>query len=947
MRYNGLRFFNGTQTEIELKYNSTDEIFEGSIHLDEVSTGLYETATLFILEEAVNQYGAPVMVKPIGSQIGSEFELRFIKDKISSKDINLIKPVLSTDGEMYVKIQDSVELTPQSISVATSTTDGIHTLGSTYSSEALETIVALNSEDDKAHYRYLQIIDTVDNHIIASIYVYGETVGEDERLAVLLSNFGTSVSSKDQFIFKDHDINELGNDWLLINQKRKELLLELSNIKPFIGTYKALINAIKFYGYNNLTLKEYWLMIDDRSPMFGKMKAVEVPDSSRGFVSKKINVNLPQASYKKSSRFGLFYKINTPTGEFDEWDIPEVEEVFEFTPDEVLIKLYGLKNKLQKDYLPLQAKIVDIIGEGDFFAAYNTNIWNNQNTISDFSGGVEPSIIIHNEDPFIEDLSKISSLYTGIGQDFSNLSVSDMETLYNTTEEFYLNYYDLDRTSYDVETSDDAIGAPVLLECDSFPDTWDEATFNWLDTEEFITWNNWWKKNIYELRWYITGPNAYSQTIIGGVDDVRKIVVSLPYKGLYTVVFEQVDLFNNVSVLRYPDSIEVKMKQLEIYGVYRWKDQQSYQWNGSRFNWGKAGGDWDFPQQNKDTVDQEVGTMYLTLDRSNYLHDQSKGINFSMVRRFADSSNPSGYAETTGPYFWRNLNKHTWNDGKHTWWDATRVGADVTSSFKIASADPFSVLTVTYYDLDTEQSIVGTYEFPVALTDPFDIASWIQVADELNNSTDPVLSKFNYNPILEDTTGNGTPDECRYILCVGKQYSRVYDFESVEILVGPGTIEGRTNYNTYNPTYNDLQILESWGEVELLTHLTFSADKSMMPGKRSYNWKLVNNSREVSDIVYSEKWFTYLFEHKGDYTIELQVTDINGNTNIASKNALSIKSFPGDPGKGTGPKITSNMNLTVPAPNPLSGTSGTSGTIGTSGTSGTSGSNLILNLRTI
>ena len=57
MRYTGLRFFNGTKTEIELSYDSTNELFEGSIHLDEVSTGLYETVTVFMLEEAISQYG--------------------------------------------------------------------------------------------------------------------------------------------------------------------------------------------------------------------------------------------------------------------------------------------------------------------------------------------------------------------------------------------------------------------------------------------------------------------------------------------------------------------------------------------------------------------------------------------------------------------------------------------------------------------------------------------------------------------------------------------------------------------------------------------------------------------------------------------------------------------------------------------------------------------------
>lgn len=883
MRYQGLRFFNGTKTEIELSYVSANEVFEGSIHLDEVSTGLYETATIFILEEAVTQYGATKLVTPIGSNIGSRFKCEFVNNKLQSSDINIISAYL--DGEeMYVKQESFVELQPQDNSVATSTIDGIHTLGSSYTKEALQFTIALNSEEDKSHYRYLRIYDTIDDKLIANIYVYGETVGEDERLAVLLSNFGTSVTAKDQFLFKDHDINEVGTDWKLINRKRKELLLELSNIKPFVGTYKALLNAIKFYGYNNLTLKEYWLMIDDRSPMFGKMKAIEVPDSTKGYTAKNREVILPSSSYKKTSRFGLYYKLNTPDGTFDEWDTPQVEEVFDFTPEEVLIKLYGLKNKLQKEYLPLNAKIIDIIGEGDFFSAYNTNIWNNQNPITEVVAGIDPKIEIHTGSVYIEDLEKVSTLFEGGVQDFTRFSATDIEDAYQDVQDFYNNYYNLDRSTFRSKNTNTRIGAPIMLECTSFLSTWDDAEFTWSDAESFITWENWWKQNIYELRWHITGPRGYSLSMVGDIDEYMKIAVALPYSGKYSVVFEQVDLFNNVMVLRYPDAIDVKVKPVELYGIYRWKESQDFLWGKSAYNWKDAGGDWDFPQQNIDDVENEVGTFYHSLDRANYLHDETDGINFSMVRGLADGS------YTTGPYFWRNLSNHNWNDGKHTWWDATVVGADQTAGFKIVSADPAAILEITHYDLASNTILTGTHEILIDLTDPADLPAFQDVADQLNSSADPIISKFVYNPVFEDTNNDGTNDICLGILAVGKDYSTKYDFETVGF-TNPalGVIEDIVKYKSNNPTYNDVRIAKDHRTIELLTHMTFTADSSKMAGKSSYRWRVINNSKDVDDIYYNNKWLTYLFEHKGDYTIELEVRDINGNTNKVIKNALTIK----------------------------------------------------------
>lgn len=892
MRYQGLRFFNGMNTEIELSFDSALGAYTGTLNLNEVSTGLYEAATIFILEEVVTQYGAAALMTPVGSNVGSQFMFKFVDTEYTSKDINLFTASLS-DGDVSISIEDSVYLDPQDNSIAVSTLDGIHTVSGASTREALQVNVALNSQVEGPHFRYLHVVDVIDNTLVAEIEVYGETVAEEERLSVLLSNLGANFTASDQFLFKDHDINEVAPDWILINRKRRELLLELSNIKPFVGTYKALVNAIKFFGYNNLTLKEYWLVIDDRSPMFGKLKAFEVPNSSKGaYVSNKLmGVRLPSSTYKKTSRFGLFYKLNTPNGNFDKWDIPEVDEVFDFTADEVLIKLYGLKSKLQREYLPLNAKIIDIIGEADYFTNYNTNIWNNQNPITTMTAGVEPKIEIHNTEAFIEDLNLVSNLYTGKEQNFENLSSVDRATLYADTLAFYNNYYNLTRTTFADITEALPIGAPIMLECTSFDDTWDAAMFTWDDAESYITWSNWWKRNVYELRWTITGPKNWKQVITGSIDDVLKVAVALPYKGTYSVVFEQIDLFNNTTILRYPDSIEVKMKQVEIYGVYRWMDREKYDWFSSNFKWGQAGGSWSFPQQNDDTVDQEIGTLYLTLDRANYLHDETDGINFSMVRRYVDPSSPTGYSDTTGPYFWKNLKKHVWNDGKHTWWDATHVGADVAASFKITQADIDSIIEIKH------QVSEGVYAYGYAtinfdLNDPLNLISWQKVADDLNASTDPIISKFNYNPVFVDNDNDGFNDECLYILAVGKEYSSSYDFVTVDqASTSPTvvTIDARQNYTQHNPTYNDVQIAEAHAEIELLTHMTFSVDKSRMPGKLKYDWKLHNTSKEVEDIYYNSKWLTYLFEHKGDYTLELEVTDVNGNTNKLVKNALTIK----------------------------------------------------------
>ena len=70
-------------------------------------------------------------------------------------------------------------------------------------------------------------------------------MGEDERLKILLGNFGRKLNAEDAFILRDSDPEEPLSDYQLVNLKRKELLLEGHQIYPYLGSYKGLINAIK------------------------------------------------------------------------------------------------------------------------------------------------------------------------------------------------------------------------------------------------------------------------------------------------------------------------------------------------------------------------------------------------------------------------------------------------------------------------------------------------------------------------------------------------------------------------------------------------------------------------------------------------------------------------------------------------------------------------------
>lgn len=931
-KYSNLRFFNGASHELNFNYDSVTESWDGIIYAPRVSVGLYETINLFVLEEVYKQLGGSEYVLPISENLSStKIKFEFEDNESYKGDIFLYNTALNDSGNFTINQASSqVEnMQPYSTSTGTytyvnyNTTEANPNTGNTYkvinqnvSPEAIHCRIALMSEEEKIHIKLLNIyevgVDGNNSHLIATIKIYGETEGEDERLTILLNNLGMSFHEEDFLIFKSSDVNELKVDYLLLNEKRKELLLEGHNIKPFVGTYKAIINAIKFFGYDNIKLKEYWLNINEQSAGFGKLRAVAVPDhNTAGYLVRKNDaIELPNSNLKKTSRFSLVYKLNEPDGGVDEWDVPTVKESFDFTPEEILVKLYGLKRRLQKDYLPLQAKIVDITGEGDFFTQFSQNVWRDQHTIQvQNSGTIVDFTVFPNRRLYIEDLRLISQ---DLADNTAGYPIANQTSVISDVENFYETYHDQELNTF-TTLSNVPIGCPVVLECSTLTDDWNACNFTWNDVDfaandytgiasSLYTWYTLWKKDVYEAEWVISGPRGYSYISRGPIEDYRKMLLVLPNNGTYDIVLNLYDLYNARSYRRKTD-IVVNNKAVELYGFYSFKPEID-QWNLHDLPWNKSGGYYEQPQDSYNDIDELVGSWYLTFDRANYPHDPAKGLNFSTVSRYLDPTTYSGFAETSGPFIWKNLKSQVWDDGYGITWDSTRIGTDLTSSFKINyfipvgsgySSTPFDTIVIEHINPATNAILSESY----TLTSPApanttDLSAFINIQNELNGLDPliyPIFSKFKYNAILVDTNVNGTEDTAYYILAVGKEYSRTYDFDTVKMYLAgvyrPLATSGWIKYKAYNPKWNDIILFEDHANISLLQHITISYDKSNMPGIIKQDWKITNN-KTGSIETYDEQWLTYLFHEKGDYTIEVEVMDCNGNTNSIKKNMISV-----------------------------------------------------------
>ena len=198
--------------------------------------------------------------------------------------------------------------------------------------------------------------------------VWGETEIEDERFYANLKSVGVTLNEDVEQIFPESDIEDQGIDYVLLNRKRKEMLSSYPDIFNYVGSYKALINAINFFGYNDLQVYEYYRVIDINSPLFNKLVKMIIPDifdnSVPGWNEQVFIKDLDRNKYHKTNLFNLTYQITDEDGNY----------IQTYSLDEVTTKLMGLKKWLKSNILPLSTNILDITGVADSSQVNSTRL---------------------------------------------------------------------------------------------------------------------------------------------------------------------------------------------------------------------------------------------------------------------------------------------------------------------------------------------------------------------------------------------------------------------------------------------------------------------------------------------------------------------------------------------------------------------------------------------
>ena len=639
-----LEFFDKNGYNLNLNWNEQKQIWEGNIFFPRVSVGLYENTTIYIVEYGGKYVDSDsdniddVYTYPTGNgNIVFQWDIanKFV-DEFFMFNFDVDYEIKDTSSLIYTPYDGPV---CETLAINRFDKYIVPLLGSSQNIEKddlIEIHVAFKASDNSAETTYKRTLtisyeEGYDKYEIARITFFAETIEEDERLKVWNENLGYNLKPEDSIIFKQSDIHEYMPNFKLLNEKRKELMLEGNNIYPYIGSYKAIINAIKFFGYDNLNIIEYWRNINEYDEEFGKIYRTYVYSlKDRKTLSTKRNpISLNTKKYQKLNNISLVYNINHPEEvegkKYDEYGLPNVIEDFDkdkhddfvLTIEEALVKLFALKKKLNNEFMPGSTKITDVIGEGNYFGV---NLIGNNPQISTInyveSKGYIDFSVFPNKHCYItenEDFARYVAEKLEINIDSNILELG--EKTIDELEELYGDNSDSDNIS-ELQSLGSVIGNLIKKEndivCEIYEEYYDITYGNVFDDakeyglreipeprnvykdiilDDFldesygkneivpdmtvcakVILNGTFSENIETtsiIEWKITHQEKKWEVIYSGdVEKYKSVFVQLPYLGNYDVEMTVWDIYNHCCKKYTKDAIIVEPYNIEIKGFY-------------------------------------------------------------------------------------------------------------------------------------------------------------------------------------------------------------------------------------------------------------------------------------------------------------------------------------------------------------------------------------------
>ena len=605
MILDNLYFFDKNGESLNLLVDSESGAWEGTIYFEQLSVSLYDNENIFILEKIGDDYKFPSLSPGQYIEISWDSSLPspfFLYD--ITKELDIREYVLNKKEKTVIHYDDILP-----------TSDGSNIdLGL-----PLQVNIAFNPDIEAEFNRTLNIYlkdssSPSESILLSKLKFYGEGEEEDERFRVWLQNFGIVFNRQDANILASYDIKEAFPDWKQINSTRKNILVNQSEIFPYIGTYRGLVNFINMLGYkDHLHIKEYWKNVNKSSQYFNKLFLVDLTDILDDGKIDNLNLLNTNANLKSGKQFvkteflALTYEFTKATDRYDDDGLPEVIETTDFTVDEIFYKLNQLGKKVKNEIIPVNVKIKDIIGEFVYFQKLTPKYWRDDDSILDYNLNEKVDISCAPTSKERLTLRALAPLYKQKYKQGLDMGVVQLNSTYPDPYEFAQKYKSTDIPgirdyiasfyseiknqrypnissilSWDFgDGPDKPIGAPIILDIDI--DKFTLRTFKgitWQDLNNaplYWTFQNLDLRNVYEVTWRISkpSPNPYNFEYRGIAKDLKTLPHFLPYIGEYTIYIDVHTFNGNTSTFTKKVTVD-DAKKPEIIAFARLEDKFNY-----------------------------------------------------------------------------------------------------------------------------------------------------------------------------------------------------------------------------------------------------------------------------------------------------------------------------------------------------------------------------------
>lgn len=676
-----------------------------------------------------------------------------------------------------------------------------------------------------------------------SISMYTETEGEDERFSELLSNINEDLSSRHEVIFRDSDINEDLPSSMFMNDKRKELLTMVNDMLPYMTSVRGIKDVIDFFDYTGVVeVKEYWYDEERDSILIIPVDEIY---KNRGL--------------EKLSRFGLFYKLNDVTGSYDENGLPITKDTFNFSNNEILIKLFALKEYFIERSVGGISEIVDIIGEVYNFQLLSIRHWRTTSDVWSYDKSPSAKLSILDGDHYIDMIKpKIENTvesYVNIDE-IGDMSIDSLK--YHNFSHFKGYFNEKIRFNDDGSVK---VGAPIKLSNETFDMAFGDINYSW-DAMSFIdiTWENAPHPNFYAIRYEIyrniecvsNDGRTFSKKINGRLSDLANIEVVLPYDGYYDVSMTIIGYDNITTSVYLKKGIQVNKKDIDFMFFFKIMDKSLQSFENNEVSWGELNQEFDKVinyNNNLHSINDVVTPRYADIEYMNI----GGGV---MKQRFVDSD-------------------HMWKDYELVSFMDTAFNPTKLQKFVFSGNIDDTSLQVDGVTLKIPSININEYDqladiFTMAFTKDFE---YTKREVKGVNVIDCLATRYSHDAdVFVGSSGDNIfHDE---IMSEWGDFNHKFWECNVSFSNAKRVIKTSLVANSFSSS----NVKSFYGSVDVprIVPLFISIENNAIYGKKKADWKIYD---EKGKLIINRKGteLAHMFSSEGKYTVALEIEDINGN----------------------------------------------------------------------